>query len=573
VTKKPPKGADDFLREHGATRANVDGARRDDFDPPGDPKQTLKLRQVAALLAPFLVGVDPVVVDTQLRRIVELLAKADRLTIESARNMAITAAKAAKIPRPVQLVDTAFSVFTAEREGAEEDAVLAVRLLDPEPDPSAGGGDVLAEVIAVLRKYVVMPIGADILIAFWALHTYLLTSERLDVSPILSIVSPVRRCGKTTLLSLLTSLVQRGLPVSNITPAAVFRVIEKFHPVLLVDECDAFMQSSDKLRGLVNSGHTRTTAFVLRVEGDDRQVKVFSTWGAKALALIGSPAATIEDRSILIRLKRRTKTEKVTRLRAGTLHAELEPIRRALAWWARDRWSAFEAADPELPEFLHDRQADNLRPLYQLAQAAGGPWPARMLEATEQVYRAGSAGSGEDVQLLADVRDLLADPLTLTRIVKHNSRGEAVCIPPGDLHRELLLLEDAQWKTYDKGYPVSLHKLGRLLGDFGIQSRLTRFGDDVMRGYSLVALKEAFKRYLVAPEEEEGGQEAANQASDPLHPLHPNDSEGLGRKTESVTNPSVTDSENDASARKERVVTDVTDSGPSGEGQRESVRF
>src|SRR4030095_5154033 len=124
------------------------GARRDDFDPAGDPRQTLKLRQVAQLLEPLRAGVDPVVVDTQLRRIVELLAQADRLTIESARNMAIAAAKAAKIPRPVKLVDTAFSMLRVET--TDEESALAVRLLDPEPEPSPGADDVLPEIVALL---------------------------------------------------------------------------------------------------------------------------------------------------------------------------------------------------------------------------------------------------------------------------------------------------------------------------------------------------------------------------------------------------------------------------------------
>jgi hypothetical protein len=340
--KKKPKGADDFLHEHGATRDHVDGATRDDFEPSGHPKQTLKLRQVVALLDSFTVGVDPIVVDTQLRRIVELLAKADRLTIESARNMTIAAAKAAKIARPAQLVDTAFSALKVET--AEDESALAVRLLDPDPDPSPGADDVLSELVDLLRKYVVMPDGAAVLITMWIVHTYLLGSERLDISPILSIVSPVRRCGKTTLLTLLAALVQRGLPVSNITAAALFRVVEKFRPVLLVDECDTFLQTNDELRGLVNSGHTRATAFVLRVEGDEHEVKIFSTWGAKALALIGSPAPTIEDRSTGSSAGRRPR-----RSRGSASARSTTTSRRSAARWPGGRGIAGPPSRPPTP--------------------------------------------------------------------------------------------------------------------------------------------------------------------------------------------------------------------------------
>ncbi len=106
-------------------------------------------------------------------------------------------------------------------------------------------------------------------------------------SPFLAITSPVKRCGKTLLLIVLGAIVPRRLFASNVTPAVLFRTIEKYRPTLLIDEADMFIRENDELRGVLNSGHTRTTAIVIRAVGDDHDPRAFSTWCPKAVALIG----------------------------------------------------------------------------------------------------------------------------------------------------------------------------------------------------------------------------------------------------------------------------------------------
>ncbi len=81
------------------------------------------------------------------------------------------------------------------------------------------------------------------------------------------------------------------------SPPAMFRSIEKFQPTLIIDEADA------------------PTAYVIRTVGDDHEPKKFTTWAFKAIAGIGTRAATIEDRSIGVALKRKLPDEKVERLR------------------------------------------------------------------------------------------------------------------------------------------------------------------------------------------------------------------------------------------------------------------
>jgi len=52
------------------------------------------------------------------------------------------------------------------------------------------------------------------------------------------------------------------------------------------------------LRGILNAGHRRTTAYALRTVaiGNDYETKHFSVWAAKAVAAIGKIAGTLEER-------------------------------------------------------------------------------------------------------------------------------------------------------------------------------------------------------------------------------------------------------------------------------------
>ena len=98
-------------------------------------------------------------------------------------------------------------------------------------------------------------------------------------------------------------LVLRPLPAANISPSAVFRVIEACRPTTLVDEADSFIKDNEELRGVLNSGHRRGGSVLRTVAvGDDFEVRSFSTYGACAIALIGQLPGTLADRSVPIAL-------------------------------------------------------------------------------------------------------------------------------------------------------------------------------------------------------------------------------------------------------------------------------
>jgi putative DNA primase/helicase len=102
------------------------------------------------------------------------------------------------------------------------------------------------------------------------------------------------------------------------TVAALCRAIDKYAPTLLIDEADTIFVNGGgnaELRGILNAGLYRSNAFVLRCSGERHEPKVSSVWCPKAIALIGRLPATLEDRSIVIAMQRRTLEERVESFR------------------------------------------------------------------------------------------------------------------------------------------------------------------------------------------------------------------------------------------------------------------
>ena len=125
-------------------------------------------------------------------------------------------------------------------------------------------------------------------ITLWVLLTY--TFEKFSILAMLLISSPVMRCGKTTLVTVLEGLTNKALIGGNISPSAFFRTIEKYKPTLLLDEAETSLTENEELRGIINAGHTRRTAFVIKTGSKDTNFEPerFCTFCPKIIAMIGA---------------------------------------------------------------------------------------------------------------------------------------------------------------------------------------------------------------------------------------------------------------------------------------------
>jgi Protein of unknown function (DUF3631) len=264
------------------------------------------------------------------------------------------------------------------------------------------------DIATAVRKYVVLAQADADAIALWIVHTY--ATDAFLITPRLAISSPVKRCGKTTLMDILRPLVWRPLKTANITPAAVFRTVEIAKPTLLIDEADAVFGSNgqpwqnEELRAILNSGHRRGDD-VLRVEGDSHEVRMFATFAPVAIALIGKLPDTLADRSVTVALKRRLPSETISQFQAHKID-NLQLLARKAARWVGDNAETLARSDPEIPEAIFNRDADNWRPLFMIAATAGGDWPERVRKAAQT---GATPDDSQNTQLLADIRDIFAE--------------------------------------------------------------------------------------------------------------------------------------------------------------------
>ena len=360
---------------------------------------------------------------------------------------------------------------------------------EPSIEP-VNGADLLDAIAAEFEKYLMLPPHAAKTLALWVVHTYAI--DAADISPILTVTSPTIRCGKTTLFKILFWLACRALSVSNITPASIFRVVHASQPTLLIDEGETFLTGNDEMRGILNAGHSRGAAYTMRTHGN--AVVRFSTWGAKAIALIGALPATLADRSITVSMQRKTSTEPRVRYRDRDCQ-DFQSLRSRALRWANDNYTALADSDPEIPAVVNDRAADNWRPLLAIADLAGGRWP-------EAARRAAVALSGTsedestDMQLLRDLHWIF-DGKPEERDGELRREYEPTDKLFGHkLVAELRDIETSPWAGWRHGKGFTDRDLAKALKPYGAAPETIRIGSVTAKGYYRAKLADAFERYL-----------------------------------------------------------------------------
>jgi len=267
--------------------------------------------------------------------------------------------------------------------------------------------NLLGEIEAIVRRYVMIPADALTAVVLWIAHTYVL--DAFDVTPYLNVTSSAKRCGKSRLLEVLESLVRGAWLVIRPSEAVLFRKIGRDQPTLLLDEVDAIFKDrstgTEGLRALLNAGNRRGVT-VPRCVGDQQELVDFPVFCPKVLAGIGSAVPdTVRDRSVDVQLVRKKPGEKLPKLRQAILRQETAPIREALSTWASTAVIPLRAAEPSVPDELHDRAADAWEPLLAIADSAGGDWPTRARSAARTLHCADLDKDNVAVLLLRAIRD------------------------------------------------------------------------------------------------------------------------------------------------------------------------
>jgi hypothetical protein len=377
------------------------------------------------------------------------------------------------------------------------DSLIHNSSCDPWSDP-VDGRALLDDLTTIFERFVILPKWAHEALALWTLHTY--AFHLRDVTTYIGLESPEKRCGKTTLLSILLELVNRPVVAANISSPAFFRVIEEIRPTLLIDEADTLLQGNDELRGILNAGYHRRTAYVVRVihrestapgepscpeqvENQKSKMKTsalgrFSSWCPKVLAAIGHLPDTLADRCILIRMHRKTMHEQCDRLR--DLHGH--NLKRQCLRFVLDHSEAIAAARPQVPRELNDRAADIWEPLLALADLAGDRWPELARQSA--------------INLTANAQDQnpLASLLLDIFILFHESNKDRLF--SRDILQHLNGCLTRPWRILRNGREINDIWLSQQLRPYGIKPRNIVIGGVQAKGYLQDDLLEICRRYL-----------------------------------------------------------------------------
>lgn len=221
-------GPDDYIGTHGDAPLweLVDGAR------PMQPASAADVLRLAGLDDIHNVGLTDL--EGRFRLLKEGLKGADAIRRRTVREMLVATLKAEKINGAAALADAAIAGLDETDLGTTAAGFLAND--EPWPEP-VDGTALLDTLVETVTRYVVLPhLHAARAIVLWVVLTYF--DAVVNLLPLLLVTSPTKRCGKTKTVEVVGGLACRALPVSNITAAALYRAIDKFHPTLLLDEGD-----------------------------------------------------------------------------------------------------------------------------------------------------------------------------------------------------------------------------------------------------------------------------------------------------------------------------------------------
>ena len=362
------------------------------------------------------------------------------------------------------------------------------------------GAALLDEVEAFHRRFNVFPHeAAYVAVALWDAHAHLL--DCFDSTPRLAFLSPEPGSGKSRALEIVETLVPAPMTAVNASAAALFRSVSNPNgrPTILFDEIDTIFGpkagDNEELRGFLNAGHRRTGVTYRCIgDGGNQTVQAFPSYCAVAVAGLGALPDTIMTRSVIIRMRRRARNERVEPFRARSHEAEGHKLRDRLAQWAEHARDVVTGAWPEMPDGVTDRPADVWEPLLAIADAIGGNWPERARQACVTLVTASKANDKGSlgIRLLTDLRDHV-----MTGIDR---------LPTVAILDRLNALDDAPWADLH-GKPLDNRRLSRMLAEYmtadnePITSRNIKTAGSVLKGYYAVDLWDAWARYCPPPPE------------------------------------------------------------------------
>ncbi|MBF0500022.1 MAG: DUF3631 domain-containing protein [Candidatus Riflebacteria bacterium] len=372
-------------------------------------------------------------------------------------------------------------IMSAERKATKKsDKVVMFEPVEPWPEP-VNGAALLNEIYTNLRRYAIAEPGELRTATLWIVLSWLV--DYASVLPNLIITAPDLGCGKSNMLTAISVMIEKALVASGQSASAVFRAMEQWNPTLMFDEVDESMAENAEIQSMLNAGHTRASAYILRSEKVDEvwETTRFCVFCPKLLAgidLTRKLKKTLISRSLVVNLRKKLKNETCEKARHIDA-AEFLDCKRRLKRWTMDNGHKFSIARPDMGG-LFNRSEDNLEPIFAISDIVGGEWP--------RLVRMDAEPKGEPV--LTKAEELLHDILDVFETMKIDRIGTAALIT------ELISDGERPWLEYRNRNPITMYQLAAKLKGYGIHSQNVWFDGRCCKGYLLENFTDARERYL-----------------------------------------------------------------------------
>jgi putative DNA primase/helicase len=196
--------------------------------------------------------------------------------------------------------------------------------LGPWPDP-VNAAELLAEIEAKFRRYVVTTVPIVTASVLWSVFTYLV--EIAVYAPKLVFTFPERDAGKSAALEALRWIVQRGYPAVEVTGAVLFRILDRLRPTPVLDEADSLFERRTVLAFIANASWSNNGVKIPRT-GSRGEIVEYDVYGTQLIGMRGLKIPdTTASRCIICRVWPKLASETVEEFDKQD-DAEFKTIRR-----------------------------------------------------------------------------------------------------------------------------------------------------------------------------------------------------------------------------------------------------
>jgi len=224
----------------------------------------------------------------------------------------------------------------------------------PNPAPYGSVNDLFNDTRDFIESRIELPSPEDYTVnAAFDMMTWVMEKQR--TCPYL-FATGAHGTGKTTLLDIKRLTCYKAIQSANMTHAAIFRVLDRYHPTLLLDESEVYTMRNDEaqeIQKLLNAGYKRNNP-VIRCNKDTLEVEAFDVFSPKVFAGTRQLSPTLQDRCIKILMVKNSNSVRITvDSEAESLRAKLSGFRADVLSGRLDLFDGLDVSDQRVYSSLN----------------------------------------------------------------------------------------------------------------------------------------------------------------------------------------------------------------------------